>query len=29
MIGILNDIGTRYPGPVAHDATGGGTVVAE
>ena len=29
MIGILNTIGTRYPGPVAHDATGGGTVVAE
>ncbi len=29
MIGILNAIGTRYPGPVAHDATGGGTVVAE
>ena len=28
MIGILNAIGTRYPGPVAHDATGGGTVVA-
>ena len=27
--GILNAIGTRYPGPVAHDATGGGTVVAE
>ena len=23
MIGILNTIGTRYPGPVAHDATGG------
>ena len=29
MIGILNAIATRYPGPVAHDATGGGTVVAE
>ena len=24
MIGILNTIGTRYPGSVAHDATGGG-----
>ena len=29
MIERLNTLGRRYPGPVAHDATGGGTVVAE
>ena len=29
MIDLLNSAAGRYPGPVAHDATGGGSVVAE
>ena len=29
MIDLLNRAAERYPGPVAHDATGGGSVVAE
>ena len=29
MIDLLNRAADRYPGPVAHDATGGGSVVAE
>ena len=29
MIDLLNSAAERYPGPVAHDATGGGSVVAE
>ena len=29
MIDLLNSAAVRYPGPVAHDATGGGSVVAE
>ena len=29
MIDLLNSAADRYPGPVAHDATGGGSVVAE
>ena len=27
MIDLLNRAADRYPGPVAHDATGGGSVV--